>query len=518
MPGADNPDSNAFQALDNRVLGQLLLMQSVIAILPEGAVIPFVLEGFADLPGVATVAFDPDPNRVAGQGSVAFSLSMGGSTSGNLLVDVVESATFAPYCDYLRNFCFMVAVILEERRLRRLTAQHQEQLEDLVAERTRRLTVEVEAHQQAVLALSQRDLVFHRLVQAIPHGIVLINTDGSVGYLNPAFTHILGYTLADIPDSDLWWRKACPDPLYRQMVMDSWQRAVIDPPEFRQADETFTVRHQDGSDRIIAFVAVQLPDQRVLVTLDDVTERKRAAEDLRDKNAALERSNAELEAFSYAASHDLREPLRNIKSFTTLLARRLDDRLQDEEREIVIIITDAAARMDALVRDLLDLSLVGRIEKPMVPVSLHNVAMSAMNSLRIQIETAGAIVAIHSNLPTVIGNSDELCRVFVNLIGNALKYRRDAPPEIDIDCQADGEIWLIQIRDNGIGIETGLGYEERIFGLFQRLHHRNEYSGTGIGLPICRKIITRHGGRIWIESEGVGRGLRCCFTLPAITV
>jgi PAS domain S-box-containing protein len=495
----------------------LLLMQSVITSLPEGAVIPFVIEGFSDIPGVGEVTHDPDPDCPAGPGLVAFSLAMGGTTNGTLRVEVVDAASFAPYCDYLRNFCFMIAVILEERRLRRLTAQHQEQLEDLVAERTRRLTAEVEAHQRALSALRQRDLVFHRLVEKIPHGIVLINTDGSVGYLNPAFTRILGYTLSDIPDTESWWGKAYPDPLYRRMVMDVWQHSVIDLPEFHQATETFTVRHQDGSDRIIAFVTVQLPDQRLLVTLDDVTERKRAAEDLRDKNAALERSNAELEAFSYVASHDLREPLRNIKSFATLLSRRLDDRLREDEREIVTIITDAAARMDALVRDLLDLSRVGRVEKPMVPVSLNSVVTAALNSLRIQIESAGAVVAIRADLPTVLGNPDELCRVFINLIGNALKYRRAVAPEIDIECQPDAETWQIQIRDNGIGIEPGRGYEERVFGLFQRLHHRSEFSGTGIGLPICRKIIARHGGRIWVESEGLGHGLRCCFTLPAIT-
>jgi light-regulated signal transduction histidine kinase (bacteriophytochrome) len=250
----------------------------------------------------------------------------------------------------------------------------------------------------------------------------------------------------------------------------------------------------------------------------DITLAKTVEEELRDKNQALQRSNAELEAFAYVASHDLREPLRNVTSFSTLLARSLEGKLNDDERDYIKIVTDAANRMDSLVRDLLEVSRVGRSERAMVPVPLNELAESARNGLRSQMQAADARIEIASPLPMVMGNDDELYRVLLNLLGNALKYHGPEPVRIVLDCRADGpEMWRFTVADNGIGLETGKGYEERIFGLFQRLHQRDEYGGgTGIGLPVCRKIIERHGGRIWAESEGQGLGTRIVFTLPKL--
>lgn len=243
---------------------------------------------------------------------------------------------------------------------------------------------------------------------------------------------------------------------------------------------------------------------------------ERLTQALRDKNEALQRSNDDLEAYAYVASHDLREPLRNVTSFSTLLARRLGGRLDEEEEEIIRIVGDAASRMDGLVRGLLEVSRVGRDAQPPQPVSLARVVDSACSSLQRQMEESEASFHLLAPLPQVQGNEDELYRLFLNLFANALRYKGSPPLRVIIDCapEAPGD-WRITVADNGIGIEPGHGYEERIFGLFQRLHQRDAYGGgTGIGLPICRKIVTRHGGRIWAESDGPGKGTRFILTLP----
>jgi light-regulated signal transduction histidine kinase (bacteriophytochrome) len=238
---------------------------------------------------------------------------------------------------------------------------------------------------------------------------------------------------------------------------------------------------------------------------------------LADKNDALARSNAELEAFAYVASHDLREPLRNVTAFSTLLARQLEGRLNGEEQELLKILCDAAARMDSLVRDLLEVSRVGRGELDLRPVATAEVVAAALASLRVQMEAVDATVEVADTLPVVMGNADELYRVFLNVLGNCLKYRGERAPAIRIAASREAAaVWCLRVTDNGIGIEAGYGYEERIFGLFQRLHQRDQHGGgTGIGLTVCRKIINRHGGRMWAESEGLGKGTTIAFTLPA---
>jgi signal transduction histidine kinase len=249
---------------------------------------------------------------------------------------------------------------------------------------------------------------------------------------------------------------------------------------------------------------------------DIEAQRIAAADELAQKNDALARSNAELESFAYVASHDLREPLRNVTAFSELLARRLEGRLDDDERELLRILIDAANRMDSLVRDLLEVSRVGRSDQEFQPVVLGTVVHAALDALKVQIEATGARVLVPADLPTVMGNGEELYRVFMNLIGNALKYRGDQPPVIELRYGIEGDGLRFDVRDNGIGIECGQGYEERIFGLFQRLHQRHEHGGgTGIGLSICRKIVHRHGGRIWASSEGLGQGATITFTLPS---
>ncbi|CAA7624689.1 putative Histidine kinase [Candidatus Terasakiella magnetica] len=383
--------------------------------------------------------------------------------------------------------------------------------------RTKLSAIETERkHSERILSESERR--FREMAENIDQVFFIADDDYShFHYISPAFAR-------------LWQR----DPALLLAEPSCWQDWLH--PEDRETipgliaarrgtgyyDAEFRIIVPDGSVRWLYAKAFEIerPDEgprHVVGFHADVTVSKLAAEELREKNEALTRSNAELEAFAYVASHDLREPLRNITAFSTMLARRLEGRLQEDEREFITIITDAATRMDALVRDLLEFSRVGRGEYPAQPVALDHVVASALNSLRVQIETSGATVEVVSELPTVSGNEEELYRTLLNVIGNSLKYRReDLPPHIRIICTPKGITgWRIEIQDNGIGIEGGHGYEDRIFGLFQRLHQRNEYGGgTGIGLPICRKIINRHGGQIWAESEGLGKGTRFIITLP----
>jgi len=252
----------------------------------------------------------------------------------------------------------------------------------------------------------------------------------------------------------------------------------------------------------------------IVGTVQDITARRQAEESLRRQAEELARSNTELEQFAYVASHDLREPLRMIASFIDLLARRYGDRIDKDGLDFIAFAREGAARMDRLVLDLLDYSRIGRICQPMQPVALDGVLTRVCRGLALKIVEVGAeIVPPVPSLPTVIGDASELTRLLQNLIGNALKYRDPARPlRIELTAVRHGQEWVIAVADSGIGIDPQ--YFDRIFGIFQRLHTREAYEGTGIGLAICKKIVERHGGRIWVESTpGVGSVFR--FTLPA---
>lgn len=230
----------------------------------------------------------------------------------------------------------------------------------------------------------------------------------------------------------------------------------------------------------------------------------------------LARSNAELEQFAYVASHDLREPLRQVSSFVTLLERRYNDTLDDEGREFIGFARDGAKRMDNLILDLLDYSRIGRHERPHAQVDLAAVLDYGIANLRVAIDEAGARVRVVGDMPMVIGDQTELVRLFQNLISNAIKYRAATrPPQITLSACNDAQFCVVTVEDNGIGIASE--HFERIFRIFQRLHGRGQYDGTGIGLASCKKIAEHHGGRIWVDSEP-DRGSRFHVALPAVAV
>ncbi len=233
---------------------------------------------------------------------------------------------------------------------------------------------------------------------------------------------------------------------------------------------------------------------------------------LRDAESDLRRSNAELEQFAYVASHDLQEPLRKVASFCQLLQQRYGGQLDDRADQYIGFAVDGARRMQDLINDLLAFSRVGRMENPHTEVDCDALVARVRVDLARAIEESDAVIET-GPLPTVRGDAGLLRLVFQNLFANAIKFRAEAAPVVEIDVEREDSFWRFRVSDNGIGIDPE--YEERIFVLFQRLHPRTQYEGTGIGLAMCRKIVEYHGGRMWLDTGHTGAGSTFYFTLPA---
>jgi len=253
----------------------------------------------------------------------------------------------------------------------------------------------------------------------------------------------------------------------------------------------------------------------ITAAAEEITERKRAEEQVKRYAENLKRSNEDLERFAYIASHDLQEPIRVMVSYAQLLARRYTGRLDPDADEYIRFIEQSGKQMQGLITDLLAYSRISSQGNEAEPTSADDVVCEAIELLQMRIEETGATIVTRDPLPIVMADPGQLRQVFQNLIGNAIKFRKpDEPPRIQITAEKHGTMWQFAVSDNGIGIEPE--YLDRIFMIFQRLHGRDSYPGTGIGLTIVKRIVERHGGKIWVASEP-GEGSTFYFTLPAVT-
>ena len=334
-------------------------------------------------------------------------------------------------------------------------------------------------------------------------------------YFSTQWKAQIGYAEAEIPNRfEEWESRLHPEDHDRTVAT---VREYLERP-WERCEYEFRFRHKDGSYRwILVRADLELDAARKPLRMTgchvDITERKRAEEELKQTLAELARSNAELAQFAYVASHDLQEPLRAVAGCVQILKKTYGARLDARADELIQHSVDGAARMQTLIEDLLAYSRVGTRGKPFAPTDTGAVLALALANLAIAVRDSGAVIT-HDPLPTAPADATQLVQLFQNLIANAVKFCRGRAPEIHVGAEPRGGGWLFSVRDNGIGLEPQ--YRERIFVIFQRLHTRVEYPGTGIGLAVCKRIVERHGGEIWVESEP-GRGSTFSFTLLAKT-
>jgi PAS domain S-box-containing protein len=350
-------------------------------------------------------------------------------------------------------------------------------------------------------ALRLSDENFARAFRTNPSGLAITrNADGKFILVNEAYTSIMGYSPAEILGHDVREFSIYPDPREREHLLQKLaEQGKVLNYELAVRPKGFDLRE------ILVSMEPLLYNNEdcILSAFVDITERKQMEDELR-------RSNADLEQFAYIASHDLQEPLRAVAGMVQLLQKRYQGQLDDRADEYISHAVEAAARMQALIQGLLTYSRVERRNQPIEPVDAGACLQTALKNLDVSIRESHAVIETEP-LPTVQADPVQLTQLFQNLIGNGIKFRGGNEPQIQISATRLKAAWQFSVRDNGIGIEPQ--YFERIFLIFQRLHTRREYSGTGIGLALCKKIIERHGGLIWVESEP-GRGSTFHFTLP----
>jgi PAS domain S-box-containing protein len=339
----------------------------------------------------------------------------------------------------------------------------------------------------------------------------VLDAKGDIQVFNSAAEWITGYSAEEIGGKN-WFEILVPRERY-PAVWEEFERLVAGgiPKEFENPILT-----KDGQERHIVWKNSEvIHDGQVAGTVSfgiDVTDRKQSEREREELIARLEAQNAELERFTYTVSHDLKSPLITIKGYIGLLSEDLHETGTESVRSDLERISNAADKMGSLLEDLLELSRIGRLANPPESVSLGELAHDAMELLQGQLEDKHIRVDVLPNLPVVRGDRIRLREVVQNLIDNAIKYMGDQPqPRIEIGARQDGGGTTCYVRDNGIGIEPR--FHAKVFGLFDQLDPNVD--GTGIGLALVKRIVEVHGGRIWIESDGKGRGSTFCFTLPA---
>ena len=409
--------------------------------------------------------------------------------------------------------------ITERKQTEQALREAKETLEAKVDERTAKLTAEIDERRRAEERLAAASQYSRSLLESSLDPLVTISADGKITDVNEATIKATGLPRGQLIGTDFADYFTEPEKAregYRRVFADGFV-----------TDYALTIRHRDGRLTDVLYNASVYKDTRgsvigVFAAARDVTDRNRAEQALRkahdtlelrvaERTADLERSNADLEQFAYAASHDLQQPLRMVASYVGLLSQRYRAQLDEKADRYIDYAVGGAKRMQALVDGLLHYSRVGTRGGAVTRLDAAAVVAEARANLSECIEESGAVIEVGA-LPEVAADRSQMVQLFQNLLDNAIKFRSRATPVVSVTCRDDGDRWEFAVRDNGIGIDPK--HAERVFEVFKRLHTEQEYPGTGIGLALCRKIVERHGGTIRVESEP-GKGSTFIFTLPA---
>jgi PAS domain S-box-containing protein len=416
----------------------------------------------------------------------------------------------------LREWVGTCTDITEHGKAEEELQQHREHLEELVEERSaelkrtnQELQVEIAEHRRIEEALRQSEDRFRNIYENAMIGLYRTAPDGTILLANPALVRMLGYSsfdqLARRNLEEVGYEPQYPRSSFKQTIEreghvlgleSAWKKADGTTLFLRESaravrDESGNTLYYEGS-------------------VEDISARKRAEDRLRATMADLERSNKELEQFAYVASHDLQEPLRMVSSYTQLLARRYGDQLDQDAHDFIAYAVEGAERMQRLINDLLTYSRLGTRGQAFRETDCERALEDALANLQTAVDETDATVT-HGPLPTLLADESQLTQIFQNLVSNALKFHSQAPPRVHVAAERGDDEWVFSVADNGIGIDPE--YHERIFVIFQRLNAGEEYPGTGIGLALCKRIVERHDGRIWVESQ-LGEGATFYFTIP----
>ena len=349
---------------------------------------------------------------------------------------------------------------------------------------------------------------FRNLADMLPLAVFETDLVGNLKFINQAGCRYFGYAAAELQNNFHVAQIIATDD--REKLKDSFRRA-LDGETLPETE--YTALCKDGHTFPISGYAsrIMTDDQPAGIrsVVIDISERKAAEQHLAKTLDALTRSNRDLEQFAYVSSHDLQEPLRMVSSYLQLLEKRYGATLTGDAREFMDYAIDGANRMQNMIRDLLTYSRVNTQAQPLKPTNMQQVYDAALMNLQQAIADSQAVIT-SDTLPGIMGNDIQLVQLLQNLLGNAIKFRDGNPPAIHVGVMERGGLWCFSVRDNGIGID--MQYKERIFMIFQRLHSRDKYSGSGIGLAVCKRIVEQHGGEIWLESAPE-KGSTFYFTL-----
>ena len=372
-------------------------------------------------------------------------------------------------------------------------------------------------------ALRKSEEKFRGLMESIPLPVTYVSNSGEIIFRNERFLEVIGYTFEEVPTVQEWWLKAYPSGKYRKWVIKNWESALeyatetntdILPKEYR-------ITCKDGTERTFVVSGIII-NTSLLITFIDITDRKKVEDEIRklnetleqrveDRTAQLKEANRELEAFSYSVSHDLRAPLRHINGFVDLLNQKYVDLLPDNGKHYLSVINDASTQMGLLIDDLLKFSRTGRQEMQQVNLNMNMVLQEVIRFFDEDTKKRNIDWSVAA-MPIITGDVSLLRMVWVNLIGNAVKFTgKKENAKIVIGYTEEKTEFIFYIRDNGAGFD--MRYVNKLFGVFQRLHSKQQFEGTGIGLANVQRIISKHGGRTWAESE-VDQGATFYFTIP----